>query len=144
VTYTSDGDIWQLVLDRAPQGVLYYSDASQTYDTLIYRPGIHIALPDKSQTYRVEGDNAELRHYLARLARRSRCFSRCIKALYQGAGTGREAVRLRLEPTPTTQTTVSWLSGQCERFCVTTNLDTPPGVRQGFCAGSPQAQNQRI
>jgi IS1 family transposase len=81
VTYTCDGDTWQLVLDRSPQGVLYYSDASQTYDALIYSPGIHIALPDKSQTYRVEGDNAELRHYLARLARRSRCFSRCIKAL---------------------------------------------------------------
>lgn len=38
-------------------------------------------LPDKSQTYQVEGDNAELRHYLARLARRSRCFSRSLKAL---------------------------------------------------------------
>lgn len=38
-------------------------------------------MPDKSETYRVEGDNAELRHYLARLARRSRCFSRCFHAL---------------------------------------------------------------
>ncbi len=36
---------------------------------------------DKSQTYSVEGTNADLRHYLARLARRSRCFSRCIRAL---------------------------------------------------------------
>ncbi len=33
---------------------------------------------DKSQTYSVEGDNAELRYYLARL---TRCFSKCIKAL---------------------------------------------------------------
>jgi len=31
---------------------------------------------------RVEGDNAELRHYLARLVRRSRCFSRSLKALW--------------------------------------------------------------
>ena len=38
-------------------------------------------MPDKSETYSVEGDNAELRHYLARLARRSRCFSRCKIAL---------------------------------------------------------------
>jgi len=37
--------------------------------------------PDKSQTYSVKGDDAELRHYLARLARRSRRFSRCIHAL---------------------------------------------------------------
>lgn len=36
---------------------------------------------DKSQTYSVEGNNAELRHYLARLTRRSRCFSKCIHAL---------------------------------------------------------------
>ena len=42
---------------------------------------------DKSQTYSVEGDNAELRHYLARLGRKSRCFSRCIDAL-------RDAVKL--------------------------------------------------
>jgi hypothetical protein len=38
-------------------------------------------MPDKSQTYSVEGDNAELRHYLARLVRKSRCFSRRIDAL---------------------------------------------------------------
>jgi len=31
----------------------------------------------KTDTYSVEGDNAELRHYLACLARKSRCFSRC-------------------------------------------------------------------
>jgi DNA polymerase III alpha subunit len=35
----------------------------------------------KTETYSVEADNAELRHYLARLARRSRCFSRCPEAL---------------------------------------------------------------
>lgn len=81
VTFTCDGQTWQVVLDRSPQAVLYYSDDSSTYDGLIYTPGIHIAMPDKSQTYRVEGDNAELRHYLARLGRRSRCFSRCLKAL---------------------------------------------------------------
>jgi IS1 family transposase len=73
--------VMQELVDAAPQAVLYYSDAFPTYSALIYTPGIHIALTDKSQTYRVEGDNAELRHYLARLARRSRCFSRSIAAL---------------------------------------------------------------
>ena len=34
-----------------------------------------------SQTYSVEGGNSDLRHYLARLAKKSRCFSRCIDAL---------------------------------------------------------------
>ncbi|MBP9502950.1 MAG: IS1 family transposase [Candidatus Promineofilum sp.] len=38
-------------------------------------------MDDKSETYSVEAGNAELRHYLARLGRKSRCFSRSIKAL---------------------------------------------------------------
>ena len=42
---------------------------------------LYTPMPEKSETYRVEGDNAELRHYLARLARKSSCFSRCVRAL---------------------------------------------------------------
>ena len=71
----------QTLLDTSPQAVWYYSDLFATYKTLLYTPGRHTPMPDKSETYRVEGMNAELRHYLARLARRSRCFSRCIHAL---------------------------------------------------------------
>jgi insertion element IS1 protein InsB len=71
----------QAMLDDSPQAQQYYSDAFGVYAQLIYDPGQHQALPDKSQTYSVEGCNAELRHYLARLARRSRCFSRCLEAL---------------------------------------------------------------
>ena len=77
----------QAMLDASPQAVWYYSDLFATYKTLLYTPGTHTPMPDKSETYRVEGMNAELRHYLARLARRSRCFSRCIHAL-------RRAIRL--------------------------------------------------
>lgn len=73
--------VMQAMVDAAPQAVLYYSDEFSTYSALIYKPGQHLAMPDKSQTYRVEGDNAELRHYLARLARRSRCLSRSVLAL---------------------------------------------------------------
>jgi len=40
-----------------------------------------VMMLENSTTYSVEGDNAELRHYLARLARKSRCFSRCPYAL---------------------------------------------------------------
>ena len=36
---------------------------------------------DSRETCRAKGSNAELRHYLARSARQSRCFSRCIGAL---------------------------------------------------------------
>ena len=71
----------QSLVDTAPQARFYYSDLFATYRTLLYLPGLHTPMPDKSETYRVEGDNAELRHYIARLARKSRCFSRCLLAL---------------------------------------------------------------
>jgi len=71
----------QQMLDDAPQAAYYFSDLFASYRNLIYTPGRYTPMPDKSETYRVEGDNAELRRYLARLARRSRCFSRCIHAL---------------------------------------------------------------
>jgi insertion element IS1 protein InsB len=73
--------VLQRLVDSARQARFYYSDLFATYRCLVYRPGLYTPMPDKSETYRVEGDNAELRHYLARLARKSRCFSRCILAL---------------------------------------------------------------
>ncbi|HLL74041.1 MAG TPA: hypothetical protein VK421_01995 [Pyrinomonadaceae bacterium] len=70
----------QSVVDSAPHARSYFSDAFNTYRELRWW-GAHQATYDKSQTYSVEGTNADLCHYLARLARRSRCFSRCIHAL---------------------------------------------------------------
>jgi insertion element IS1 protein InsB len=74
-------EVMQPLLDDAPQAKSYFSDALEIYHSLVYYPGHHRVAPGKSQTYSVEADNAEFRHYLARLARRSRCFSRCIHAL---------------------------------------------------------------
>lgn len=71
----------QKMVDHAPQAAFYFSDLFATYRQVVYYPGRYTPMPDKSETYRVEGDNAELRHYLARLARKSRCFSRCVRAL---------------------------------------------------------------
>lgn len=59
----------------------YFSDGLEAYTGLWYKSGSHAVAPGKSQTYSVEGVNADLRHYLARLARRSRCFSRSMAAL---------------------------------------------------------------
>ena len=73
--------IIQALVDQAPQAAYYFSDLFAAYRRVIYTPGRYTPMPDKSETYRVEGMNAELRHYLARLARRSRCFSRCLLAL---------------------------------------------------------------
>jgi IS1 family transposase len=64
----------QRLVDTAPQARFYYSDLFATYRTLVYYPGLYTPMPDKSETLRVEGDNAELRHDLARLARCSRWF----------------------------------------------------------------------
>ena len=75
-------DVLQALLDGSPPAKHYFSDQFSTYDTLVYYPADHFSLPNKSQTYAVEADNAELRHYLARLARKSRCFSRSPRALW--------------------------------------------------------------
>ena len=74
----------QAVIDSAPHASRYFSDAFNTYRELCWW-GEHASMYDKSETYSVEGDNAELRHYLARLTRRSRCFSKCIEALRRAA-----------------------------------------------------------
>lgn len=71
----------QQMVDDAPPAAFYFSDLFPVYQALVYTPGIHTPMPDKSETYRVEGMNAELRHYLARLVGQSRCFSRCLQAL---------------------------------------------------------------
>ncbi len=59
----------------------YDSDQLATSTNLVYYPGRHTALPNKSQTSSVEGGHAEVRHDLGRLVRRSRCFTRSLRAL---------------------------------------------------------------
>jgi len=70
------------MLAESVQGHDYYSDEHPGYKTVLYWPAIHYPMKDKSETYSVEGVNADLRHYLARLRRKSRCFSRCEVALH--------------------------------------------------------------
>jgi insertion element IS1 protein InsB len=81
VVWERTWEVLQGVVEGAAPAQQYYSDAFPTYETLVYYPGQHAVAPGKSQTYSVEADNAELRHYLARLGRRSRCFSRSLAAL---------------------------------------------------------------
>ena len=71
----------QLMVDDAPKAKWYFSDGFQAYGCLWYYYGRYEVSEGKNDTYSVEGDNSELRHYLARLARKSRCFSRCPVAL---------------------------------------------------------------
>ena len=80
VVWERGWDALQQVVNDAPPAYRYFSDGFPTYAQLMY-PGEHRVAPGKSETFSVEGDNAELRHYLARLGRKSRCFSRCLWAL---------------------------------------------------------------
>ena len=74
-------EILQEVVDQAPHAAQYYSDGWKPYADVYYYGGQYQALHNKSQTYSVEADNAELRYYLARLHRKTRCFSKCLLAL---------------------------------------------------------------
>ncbi len=77
-----DLDSLQAGVDGAPQAHAYDSDGLLGYQALVYGlDATYTAVLDKRHTSRVEGGNPDLRHYLARLVRKSRCFSRCICAL---------------------------------------------------------------
>ncbi len=72
---------FQVLVDLAPKARHYFSDGLETYTLLWYHGGHYQVSEGKTDTFAVEADNAEFRHYLARLARSSRCFSRCPYAL---------------------------------------------------------------
>ncbi len=59
-----------------------YSEETRQLALKMYYPGKHIRnIHDKSNTFTVEGINADLRHYIPVLARRSRCFPRSPETL---------------------------------------------------------------
>jgi transposase InsO family protein len=57
--------VLQQVVDAAPQAAFWFSDLYAPYRNLVYTHGLHPSMPDKSETYRVKGLNAKLRHYRA-------------------------------------------------------------------------------
>lgn len=71
----------QRIVDNAPEAENYFSDGWRGYIDVVY-PGRYIRnCRDKSDTFTVEGINADLRHYIPILARRSRCFPRKLETL---------------------------------------------------------------
>jgi IS1 family transposase len=71
----------QTIVDNAPEAKKYCTDGYLGYVDIVY-PGQHIRnICDKSNTFTVEGVNADLRHYIPILARRSRCFPRKLETL---------------------------------------------------------------
>lgn len=74
------GTIQQMV-DIAPQAKQYCTDGYYGYLDVVF-PGKHIFnIHNKKDTFTVESVNADLRHYIPVLARRSRCFPRKLENL---------------------------------------------------------------
>ena len=72
----------QQLVDRLPPAQRDCTAACNIYDELIWPPtSIHVMSIQKAEPYTIASVNANVRTYLKRLARRSRCCSRCIKAL---------------------------------------------------------------
>ena len=72
----------QRMVDSAFDAEEYCTDGYSGYVDIVY-PGRHIRnIHNKKDTYTVEGINADLRHYIPLLARRSRCFARKLETLY--------------------------------------------------------------
>ena len=66
----------QAIVDNAPEADKYYSDGWLGYVDVVY-PGKYTRnVHNKNDTFTVEGVNADLRHYIPLLRRRSRCFPR--------------------------------------------------------------------
>jgi len=71
----------QTIVDNSPEAENYATDGCLGYIDMVY-PGNHIRnVSNKNDTFTVEGINADLRHYIPVLARRSRCFCRSLETL---------------------------------------------------------------
>ena len=72
----------QEFVDRLPHSTRYCSDRLGVYQEMMWPPNSeHVISERKEETFTVESLNADLRGYLGRLKRRSRCFSRSWEAL---------------------------------------------------------------
>ena len=73
--------IIQPIIDNAPPAYQYNTDGYHTYMDIVF-PGRHKRnYWDKKDTCRIESVNADLRHYIPGLRRRSRCFYRSLETL---------------------------------------------------------------
>ncbi len=96
----------QRIVDSGPEADFYCTDGYLGYVDVVY-PGKHIRnVNNKNDTYTAEGINADLRHYIPILRRRSRCFPRKLETLqavlelfvqaYNEFGIAKENYRSRL------------------------------------------------
>jgi IS1 family transposase len=71
----------QAMTDSAPSADRYCTDGWRGYQGVVYG-GKHYRNPhNKNDTHNIESTNADLRHYIAGLRRKSRCFFRTMQTL---------------------------------------------------------------
>lgn len=67
----------QEMIDSVPIAEKYFTDGGTVYLEIDFGENRHIRnIHDKSDTHNIESINSDLRHYIAGLARKSRCFFR--------------------------------------------------------------------
>jgi hypothetical protein len=71
-----NSDCIQKMVDDTPEAEKYYTDGGQSYLGVDFIGQHQRNIRDKSDTHNIEGSNADIRHYIAGLQRRSRCFFR--------------------------------------------------------------------
>lgn len=71
----------QEFVDTAPPAENYYTDGCPTYCDVDFHGHHRRNVHDKKDTHNIESSNADIRHYLAGLARRSRTFYRSEETL---------------------------------------------------------------
>ena len=64
-----------------PSADIYFGDGNPTFKIMDFYPGRFKQSHRKDDTYTVEGSYADLRHFIPRLRRQSRCFYRKIETL---------------------------------------------------------------
>lgn len=74
----------QEFVDSLPPAIFYCTDGLSIYSDLVWPlESEHLVSVQKERTHTIESINAQLRTYLGRLKRKSRCFSRKLEALWQ-------------------------------------------------------------
>jgi IS1 family transposase len=71
----------QHMVDTSLQAETYYTDGGQCYLEADFIGRHQRNVRNKSDTHNIESSNADIRHYIAGLHRRSRCFFRKIETL---------------------------------------------------------------
>lgn len=69
------------MIDRSPHAKKYYTDGGSSYLDVIFAGEHKRNIRNQKDAYTIEGTNADIRHYIAGLRRRSRCFFRSLETL---------------------------------------------------------------